>query len=182
MEDFHSSMLSFYLDEEAFDKEAMSWLGVKCNLCKLGMHYIFPAELLKKKGNKVGVGPRSGSEAMKKEAPIQTNYEEQEETQPLEHKERTLSIFSQLPEQALLIGKDFNEILSIAFITELVAKKFKKWVSLSKVQNPQPLSLAIPHTLSTVCTTPIIHIQDDPELDTLPSTITTEHPPSPPQP
>jgi hypothetical protein len=30
-EDFHSRLLPFYLDEEAFDKEVMSWNGVKCN-------------------------------------------------------------------------------------------------------------------------------------------------------
>ena len=54
-EDFHSLMLSFYLDEEAFDKEVMSWLGVKCNPHKLGMHYVFPIEFMKKKGQEVGV-------------------------------------------------------------------------------------------------------------------------------
>jgi hypothetical protein len=49
-EDFHLRMLSFYLDEEAFDKKAMSWPGVKHNLRKLGMHYVFPVEMLKKRG------------------------------------------------------------------------------------------------------------------------------------
>jgi hypothetical protein len=49
--------------------------------------------------------------------------EEEEETQPLECKKRTLSMFPQLPEQAMLTGKDVNEILSVAFITEPVAKK-----------------------------------------------------------
>jgi hypothetical protein len=49
-EDFHSRMLSFYLDEEAFDKEVMSWLGMKRNPRKSGMHYILPAKMLKKKG------------------------------------------------------------------------------------------------------------------------------------
>jgi hypothetical protein len=67
-EDFHSRMLSFYLDEEAFDKEVMSWPGVKRNPCKSGMHYILPVELLKKKGKEAGVGPSSGSEPQKKEA------------------------------------------------------------------------------------------------------------------
>jgi hypothetical protein len=49
----------------------------------------------------------------KKEALTQTDSEEEEETQPLERKKRTLSIFPQLPEKALLTGKDVNEILSI---------------------------------------------------------------------
>jgi hypothetical protein len=55
-------MLPFYLDEEAFDKEVMSWLGVKRNPCKSGMHYLLLAELLKKKGYKAGVGLSSGLE------------------------------------------------------------------------------------------------------------------------
>jgi hypothetical protein len=59
-EDFHSRILLFYLDEEAFDKEVMSWPRVKHNLRKSGMHYVFLAELLKKKGQEVGVGPSSG--------------------------------------------------------------------------------------------------------------------------
>jgi hypothetical protein len=41
-EDFHSCMLPFYLDEEAFDKEVMSWPGVKRNPHKSGMHYVLP--------------------------------------------------------------------------------------------------------------------------------------------
>jgi hypothetical protein len=49
-EDFHSCMLPFYLDEEAFDKEVMSWPGVKCNPRKSGMHYPMLAELMKKRG------------------------------------------------------------------------------------------------------------------------------------
>jgi hypothetical protein len=43
-------MLSFYLDEEAFDKEVISWPGVKRKPHKSGMHYLLPLELLKKKG------------------------------------------------------------------------------------------------------------------------------------
>jgi hypothetical protein len=49
-EDFHSRILSFYLDKESFNKEVMLWLGVKCNPRKLGMHYVFLVEMLKKKG------------------------------------------------------------------------------------------------------------------------------------
>jgi len=40
-EHFHTRLLPFYLYEEAFDKEVMSWLGVKCSPRKSGMHYIF---------------------------------------------------------------------------------------------------------------------------------------------
>jgi hypothetical protein len=43
-------MLSFYLDEEAFNKAVMLWMGVKHNPCKLGRHYIFPVDMMKKKG------------------------------------------------------------------------------------------------------------------------------------
>jgi hypothetical protein len=46
---FNLKMLSLYLDEEAFDKEVMSWPRVKCNPRKSGMHYIIPDALLKKK-------------------------------------------------------------------------------------------------------------------------------------
>jgi hypothetical protein len=49
--------------------------------------------------------------------------DEEEEMQPLECKKRTLPMFPQLPEQAMLTGKDVNEILSVAFITEPMAKK-----------------------------------------------------------
>jgi hypothetical protein len=52
-------MLSFYLDEEAFDKEVMSWPGVKRNPRKSGMNYVFPIDLMKKKGHEAGVGPSS---------------------------------------------------------------------------------------------------------------------------
>jgi hypothetical protein len=83
---FYSRMLSFYLDEEAFDKELMSWTGVKCNLCKSGMHYILPTKMMKKKSKEVGVGPSSGLELHKKEDLTQSYSEEEEETQPLECK------------------------------------------------------------------------------------------------
>jgi hypothetical protein len=49
-EEFHLCMLLFYLDEEALDKEVMSWPRVKHNPHNLGMHYVFPAEMLNKKG------------------------------------------------------------------------------------------------------------------------------------
>jgi hypothetical protein len=61
-------MLPFYLDEEAFDKEVMSSPGVKCNPCKLGMHYVVPTNMLKKKGQEVGVGLSSSLVEQNKEA------------------------------------------------------------------------------------------------------------------
>jgi hypothetical protein len=71
----------------------MSWPGVKCNPHKSGMHYIFLAELLKKKGQEARVGLSLGSEVPKKEDPTQTKSEEEEETQQLERKKITLLIF-----------------------------------------------------------------------------------------
>jgi hypothetical protein len=176
-------MLPFYLDEEAFDKEVMSWPGVKCNPCKSGMHYLLPMELLKKKGQEVGVGPSSGPEEQKKEAPVQTDSEEEEETQPLACKKRTLPMFPQLPEKAMLTGKDVNEILSAAFIRDPLAKKPRMGLSPVNILNPQSISSTIPRTRAMTRVTQIIDIQDDPEPDTTPSTtIITEQPPSPPQP
>jgi hypothetical protein len=96
-EDFHSRMLSFYLDKEAFDKDLMLWSGVKHNSHKSGMHYIMSIELLKKKGKEAGVGPSLGSEPLKKESPTQSDSKEEEVMQPLECKKRTLSIFQPLP-------------------------------------------------------------------------------------
>jgi hypothetical protein len=61
-EHFHTRMLPFYLDEEAFDKEFMSWPGVKCGQRKSGMHYICVVEMLKKKDKEAGEGPSSGPE------------------------------------------------------------------------------------------------------------------------
>jgi hypothetical protein len=55
-EEFYLCMLPLYLDEEAFYKEVMSWPGVNHNLRKLGMHYVLPVEMLKKRGHKTGVG------------------------------------------------------------------------------------------------------------------------------
>jgi hypothetical protein len=45
-------LIPFYLDEEEFDKEVLSWTSVKRNPYKFGMHYLFPAELLKKRDRK----------------------------------------------------------------------------------------------------------------------------------
>jgi hypothetical protein len=60
-EDFHSRMMSFYLDEEDFNKEVILWPGVKCKPHKSRMHYVLLVELLKKKGKEAGVGLSLGS-------------------------------------------------------------------------------------------------------------------------
>jgi hypothetical protein len=78
--------------------------------------------------------------------------------QLLDQNKRTLSVFPQLPGQAMLTSKDVNEIMSTVFITELVEKKFRTEVSLSKVLNPQPLLYVIPCTRSIVQATLVIHI------------------------
>jgi len=81
MENFHTRMLSFYLDEEAFEREFMSWIGIKCNPCKLGMHYTLPVELLKKKYKEAGEGPSSSPEPKKPNALVYLDSEEEEEIQ-----------------------------------------------------------------------------------------------------
>jgi hypothetical protein len=110
--------------------------------------------------------------------------EDDEETQPLEHKKRTFPMFPQLLEKAMLTGKDFNDILNVSFIGDTLVKKPRTRLSPMKIQNPQPISSTIPHTRAmNRATQMIIDIQDDPEPDTTPSTtIITEQPPSPPQP
>jgi hypothetical protein len=64
---------------------------------------------------------------------------EEEETQPLEHKMRTLPMFLQLPEKAILTCKDVNGILSASFITEPMAKKPRTRISPSKLLIPYPI-------------------------------------------
>jgi hypothetical protein len=88
-------------------------------------------------------------------------------------------MFLQLQEKMMLTGKDVNKILSVSYITYLIAKKTRMGISSRNVLNPQPISSTIPLTLSVVRVDPIIHIQYDPEPDTHPSTIINEHPPSP---
>jgi hypothetical protein len=82
----------------------------------------------------------------------------------------------------MLAGKDVNAILSVEYIIEPIEKKTRMGISLRKFLNPQPISSTIPHTRLAVQVAPIIHIQEDPEPDTHPSTIITNPPPSPPQP
>jgi len=101
-EHFHTWMLPLYLDEEALDKEVMSWLGVKRGQRKLGMHYIFPAELLKKKDKEAEEGLSSGAELKKPDALTQTYSEEEEETLQLEWRKRPPPL--QLPDNAVLSG------------------------------------------------------------------------------
>jgi hypothetical protein len=154
----------------------------KTQPAQVGDDYFLPMEILKKRGQEEGVGTSSGLEVHKKEALVYTDSDE-EDTQSLEHKKRTLPIFVQLPEQAMLIGKDVNEIISIAFIGDTMAKKPKTGISPSKVLYPQPISSTIPCTRSMARESHIIDIQDDPKLDTIPSTtIMTKQPPSPLQP
>jgi len=72
-------MMFFYLDEEAFDKEVMLCPGVKHNPCKLGMIYVLPIDILKKKGQEVEVGPNSIPKEKKKEAQMHMDSEEEDE-------------------------------------------------------------------------------------------------------
>jgi hypothetical protein len=99
--DFHSRFLPFYLDEETFDKEVMSWTGVKRNPCKSGMHYLFPAELLKKKGQEEGVGSSSGPAEKKQKVQMSMDSEDEEDAQPLECKKRTFPMFLQASQTKL---------------------------------------------------------------------------------
>jgi hypothetical protein len=113
----------------------------------------------------------------------QTDSEEEKETHLLERKKRTLPMFPQFLEQSMLTGKDVNEILSIAFIRDPLAKKPRMRISPVNVLNPQPISSTIPCTQSTARESHIIDIQDDPDPDNTPSTtIITKQPPLPPQP
>jgi hypothetical protein len=64
------------LNEEAFDKEVMSWPRVKHGPHKSRMHYILSVELSKKKDKAVGEGLSLGPEQKKIDAPAQTNSEE----------------------------------------------------------------------------------------------------------
>jgi hypothetical protein len=76
--------LPFYLDEKSFDNEVLSWVGVKCNPHKSGMHYLLPPEILKKKGQEEGVGTSSTPIVKKKKVQMSTDLEEEEDKEPLE--------------------------------------------------------------------------------------------------
>jgi hypothetical protein len=78
-EHFHTRMLPLYLEEEAFHKEFMSCLGVKCCPRNSGMHYILSVDLLKKKDKEVGEGLSSGPEPKKPDALVQSDTEDKEE-------------------------------------------------------------------------------------------------------
>jgi hypothetical protein len=86
-------LLPFYLDQETFDKEVMSWNGCKCNPHKFGMHYLLPTELFKKKGQEEGVGTSSGPAEKKQKFQMSTNSEEEENAEHMERKKSALSIF-----------------------------------------------------------------------------------------
>jgi hypothetical protein len=180
-EDFHSRFLPFYLDEETFEKEVMSWTCIRCNPRNSGMHYLFPIEILKKNGHEEGVGSSSGPAEKKQNFLMPTKSEEEEDAQPLEHKKKMLSMFPQLPNQVVLLGKDVNEILVVSFIGDTPVKKPKTWLSPVNIMNPQPISLTIPRTrVVTQASQIVIDIQDDPEPDTTAyTTIIIEKPPSP---
>jgi hypothetical protein len=93
-----------------------------------------------------------------------------------------LSALRWLPVNVVLSSEDVNQILSVMFVTEPMVKKIRTRVSPNKPLNPQPLASAIAPICSTVKAIPIIHIQDDLEPETFPSTFVTEHPLSSPQP
>jgi hypothetical protein len=141
------------------------------------MHYILPAELLKKKDKEAGEGPSSGPEQKKLDAPVQTESEEEEEAQLLVQKER--AAHRKLPDNAMLSGAQVNHILGIVFGTEPLQKKQRTGVSPHKPLNPQPLASVTPRTHATTKATPIIDIQDDPEPETFLSTPIVEQPPPP---
>ena len=158
----------------------MSWIGVKHNPRKSNMHYLLPAELRKKKEHEEGVGSSSSPARKKKNVSMLMESEDEEDTQPLERKKRIFPMFPQLSEQAVLSGKDVNEILNVSFIGDPLVKKLGTGFSLVKIMNPQPISSTIPHTRAAQN---IIDIQDDLGHDTTSSTtIITEQPPSSPQP
>jgi hypothetical protein len=116
-------MLSFYLDKEAFNKEVMSWSGVKHNLCKSGMHYILPRDILKKKYKEVGAGLSSGLEPQKPESLELSDSKEEDEMHPLEWKKIMLLTLHPLPANDMFLGEDVNSILSVILVTESMMKK-----------------------------------------------------------
>jgi hypothetical protein len=103
----------------------------------------------------------------------------EDETQPLEHKKITLSIIHPLPDKSVVTSEYVNKIMSDVFIIKPTMKKLRTGVSPNKPLSPRPIASVIPRTRSVIKASPIIHIQDDLEPNTFPSTIITEHPPSP---
>jgi hypothetical protein len=87
------------------------------------MHCIFPLELLIKKGREEGVGTTFDVVEKKQKVQMSMDSEEEEEEKPLERKKRTLPMFLQLPEHAMLSGKDVNENLVFLFIGDVLVKK-----------------------------------------------------------
>jgi hypothetical protein len=175
-EHFHTPMLPFYLDEDALDKEVMSWPGVKRGQRKSGMHYIFPAELLKKKDKEAGEGPSSGPETKKLDALTDTDSEEEEETLQLERRKRPPPP-RQLPANVVLSGAQVNQMLGTMLATEPMGKRPRTGVSPNKPLNPQPLTSVAPQTHAMTKATTIIDIQDDPDPETILPTLIIEQPP-----
>jgi hypothetical protein len=94
-----------------------------------------------------------------KNVSMQTNSKEEEETQPLECKKKTLLMFPQLSDQAILSSKGVNDSLSTSFIGDRLDKKLKTWLSLVNIMNPHPISSTIPRTrASTRATQTMIDI------------------------
>jgi len=93
---------SLYPYELSFDKEVMSWLGVKFNPVKYGMHYLLPPNILKNKGHEEGVGPISAPTPRKSKFQMSTDSKDEEDEEPLEWKLKKFPMFPQLPEHALL--------------------------------------------------------------------------------
>jgi hypothetical protein len=85
----------------------------------------------------------------------------------------------QLPDDVVLSGAQVNQILGVVLGTEPLVKRPRTGVSLNKPLNPQPLASVTPRTHAMTKATTIIDIQDDPEPETLPSTVVVEHPPPP---
>jgi hypothetical protein len=137
------------MDEEAFDKEFMSWVCVNNNPHNSDMHYLFAPELLKKNGEEEGVGPSSGTREKKKKVQFPLESKEEEDHEPLEKKKRTLPMFPQLLKKSMLSGKDFNDILATAFIGDVSTKKPRTGISPVKILNPQPISMVVPRTRET---------------------------------
>jgi hypothetical protein len=100
----------------------------------------------------------------------------------LERKKTMLPVLHRIPDNVVLTGEDINKILSVVFINKPMVKKPRTGVSPNKPLNPQPTASVVPCTHAAIRASPIIHIQDNPESKTFPSTFIIEHPPSSPQP
>jgi len=110
------------------------------------MHYLFPIDILKKKGQEEGVGSISGPAEKKQSILMSIDSEDDEDAQPMEHKKRMLHMFLQLPDQVVLSGKYVNEILVVSFIGDPLVKKPKTGLSFVNILNPRLICSTIPCT------------------------------------